>query len=124
MNIKEKAAECAKALGWQLINAKQLSHQEDSYLIYTLVMMKSKYGEDGVAYATHLYNESLDCFAYGQYDMSLEQAKRSLYKRALICPICGENHLKGNHNALSRKDNQTEICFECSLNEAIEEAGI
>lgn len=38
------------------------------------------------------------------------------------CPICNENELKEEGlNALSRKDNKTEICSECGQREAIEE---
>lgn len=41
-----------------------------------------------------------------------------------FCPRCGLNKLKDGLNALSRKDNQTEICDECGTAEALEELGI
>lgn len=38
------------------------------------------------------------------------------------CPICKENELlEEGANALSRKDNQTEICDDCASAEAMEE---
>lgn len=36
-----------------------------------------------------------------------------------ICPVCG--NLYTEHPALSRKDNRTEICPVCGLNEAMTE---
>lgn len=35
----------------------------------------------------------------------------------MICPFCGDM-IKG-HPALSRKDNETRICYPCSLVEAV-----
>lgn len=38
------------------------------------------------------------------------------------CPLCKVNELcESGGNALSRKDNETEICSECGIKEAIEE---
>lgn len=34
-----------------------------------------------------------------------------------ICPICGREYTE--YPALSRKDNKTEICPECGVNEAL-----
>lgn len=34
-----------------------------------------------------------------------------------ICPICGERY--GEHPAMSRRDNKTEICPTCGIVEAI-----
>ena len=34
------------------------------------------------------------------------------------CPVCGKAYT--DHPALSRKDNKTEICPSCGLNEALE----
>lgn len=36
-----------------------------------------------------------------------------------ICPICGREYTE--YPALSRKDNKTEICPECGVNEALGE---
>lgn len=39
-----------------------------------------------------------------------------------LCPICNENELlEEGANALSRKDNETEICSDCGMKEAFEE---
>lgn len=39
-----------------------------------------------------------------------------------LCPSCNKNELKGHgRNALSRKDNETEICSDCGTKEALEE---
>lgn len=35
-----------------------------------------------------------------------------------VCPICGERYT--GYPALSRKDNKTEICPQCGINEALE----
>ena len=38
------------------------------------------------------------------------------------CPVCKQNDLlKPGANALSRKDNKTEICSDCGRDEAMEE---
>jgi RNA polymerase subunit RPABC4/transcription elongation factor Spt4 len=38
------------------------------------------------------------------------------------CPVCKLNELREEGaNALSRKDNETEICSQCATKEAIEE---
>ena len=38
------------------------------------------------------------------------------------CPVCKTNELlEEGLNALSRKDNETEICDECGTKEALEE---
>ena len=40
----------------------------------------------------------------------------------MLCPICKVNELlEEGANALSRKDNKTEICSSCGTEEAIEE---
>ena len=39
-----------------------------------------------------------------------------------ICPTCKSNY--EGLGALSRKDNKTEVCSQCGLNEALEQAGI
>lgn len=41
----------------------------------------------------------------------------------VLCPICEENELDPDPvmNALSRKDNQTHICYQCSQNESLGE---
>lgn len=36
-----------------------------------------------------------------------------------ICPICGNEYTE--HPAISRKDNETEICPRCGTNEAVED---
>ena len=38
------------------------------------------------------------------------------------CPVCGRFYRA--HPALSRKDNKTEICPACGMNEALEDAGM
>ena len=40
-------------------------------------------------------------------------------KKTLICPICGREYT--DYPALSRRDNTTEICPDCGLNEAFED---
>lgn len=42
--------------------------------------------------------------------------------KANICPKCG--HAYQGYPALSRKDNRTEICPDCGIREALEDAGI
>ena len=42
-------------------------------------------------------------------------------KQLRTCPLCGKEY--SDHPALSRKDNQTEICPDCGTMEAMEEAG-
>lgn len=37
------------------------------------------------------------------------------------CPRCNENELKESGNALSRKDNNTIICDDCGMDEALED---
>ena len=39
-----------------------------------------------------------------------------------ICPSCGKPYV--GHPALSRKDNQTSICPDCGIREALEAAGL
>jgi hypothetical protein len=39
-----------------------------------------------------------------------------------VCPICRRNY--SEHPALSRKDNETEICPQCGMNEALIQAGL
>ena len=39
-----------------------------------------------------------------------------------ICPRCGSEYQE--HPAISRKDNETEICPDCGTLEALEAAGI
>lgn len=39
-----------------------------------------------------------------------------------ICPICGKEY--DEHPAISRKDNETEICPTCGTIEALDAAGI
>lgn len=39
-----------------------------------------------------------------------------------ICPICGKKY--DEYPAISRKDNETEICPDCGTIEALEAAGI
>lgn len=40
----------------------------------------------------------------------------------ILCPICKENELmEEGRNALSRKDDETEICSNCGMLEALEE---
>lgn len=39
-----------------------------------------------------------------------------------ICPICGKEY--DEYPAISRKDNETEICPDCGVIEALEAAGI
>lgn len=36
-----------------------------------------------------------------------------------ICPVCGREYTE--YPALSRKDNKTEICPQCGIEEALEE---
>lgn len=39
-----------------------------------------------------------------------------------LCPSCEKNELREEGgNALSRKDNETEICSDCGMKEALEE---
>lgn len=126
MRITEKAANLAESQGWELLFAKRLKHPEDYYLLYTLVEMPSNYETGGKAYATHLFNEELGktgSFNYGHYDfVTLEAAKKDLYKRAGLCPSCGKTHLKEEGaNALSRFTNE-EICSSCGMIEALKEA--
>lgn len=45
-------------------------------------------------------------------------------EKSNLCPICRKNELmEEGCNALSRKDNETEICDECGQKEAFEEMG-
>lgn len=43
-------------------------------------------------------------------------------KKSAICPICGREY--NDRPALSRRDNQTEICPECGQREALESIGV
>ena len=43
-------------------------------------------------------------------------------KKTAICPKCGRYY--NDHPAISRRNNATEICPECGLREALEDAGI
>ena len=40
-------------------------------------------------------------------------------KKTRICPICGREYT--DYPALSRRDNATEICPDCGVNEALED---
>ena len=42
--------------------------------------------------------------------------------KSRVCPVCGKTY--HDYPALSRKDNQTEICPECGIREALDDAGI
>ena len=42
------------------------------------------------------------------------------FRKLPICPICGKPY--AGHPALSRKDNQTDICPDCGIREALEAA--
>jgi RNA polymerase subunit RPABC4/transcription elongation factor Spt4 len=42
--------------------------------------------------------------------------------KKVLCPVCKESELlEAGANALSRKDNKTEICSNCGRKEAMEE---
>lgn len=43
------------------------------------------------------------------------------YNDNMVCPSCKNNILEDGANALSRKDNETEICSNCGTMEALEE---
>ena len=43
-------------------------------------------------------------------------------KKSAICPICGREY--NDRPALSRRDNQTEICPECGQREALVSIGV
>ena len=38
--------------------------------------------------------------------------------KSKVCPICKKSYIE--HSAISRTDNETEICSECGLKEAFE----
>ena len=44
------------------------------------------------------------------------------FRKLPICPSCGKPYV--GHPALSRKDNQTSICPDCGIREALEAAGL
>ncbi len=124
MRITERARNLAESKGWELLFAKRLQHPDDYYLLYTLVGIKESDGS--TSYATHLFNNELGeagSFNYGHYDfVTLEAAKKDLYKRAGLCPRCGQVHLKGNgRDALSRFGPYN-VCANCGIMEALDEA--
>ena len=43
-------------------------------------------------------------------------------KKSAICPICGREY--NDRPALSRRDNETEICPECGQREALASIGV
>ena len=54
--------------------------------------------------------------------MGLQTNKETTMKKSAICPICGREY--NDRPALSRRDNETEICPECGQREALESIGV
>lgn len=82
MSIRENAVKKAEELGWKLLEVKYLKHPDDYYLIYTICERKNKYAKDGIDYCTHLFNNSINEFAYGHYDIkTYEDALEDLKDR-------------------------------------------
>lgn len=48
--------------------------------------------------------------------------KGCMIKEFKACPKCGKEY--SDRSALSRRDNKTEICPDCGMREALEDAGI
>lgn len=40
-------------------------------------------------------------------------------RKARVCPVCGKTYT--DYPALSRRDNKTEICPQCGINEALKD---
>jgi hypothetical protein len=82
MTIIEKARTLAEKQGWEFIEGFHFPHPDDSFMIMTIVKLKSIYGE---TYATHIFNESLGengSYNLGRYDIeTLEQAKANIEMR-------------------------------------------
>lgn len=51
-------------------------------------------------------------------DFPIDQLKGNQGNGERLCPICGKTYL--DHPALSRVDDQTEICPECGMAEALQ----
>jgi RNA polymerase subunit RPABC4/transcription elongation factor Spt4 len=41
--------------------------------------------------------------------------------KMIICPVCKHDTFREGTGALSRRDNKTEICSQCGINEAMED---
>lgn len=75
MTIEQKAQKLAEEKGWEWVESSRLRHPDDHYMLYTITIVNGKY-------ATHLYNEDLNGFAYGHYDItSLETAREDVQER-------------------------------------------
>lgn len=65
-------------------------------------------------------NENLGRFGWIAYNRALTDKELEEYELIAICPSCNKNKLReSGGNALSRKDNKTEICSQCGTKEAL-----
>lgn len=81
------------------------------------VFRKTKRFRPAAGVAQRLYNGSpLPITAGG----AQKERRESMNKRR--CPICGREY--SDHPAISRADNETEICPDCGSRQALEAAGL
>lgn len=96
---------------------KELDVMESSFkeIVHLAYDNAPDYDEEAMEEFNETMEEDEEAFTQAIQNIRVAMGQRK-------CPVCGKMY--SEHPALSRKDNTTEICPACGMNEALEDAGM